>query len=71
MFVFPEHALKAFTDLDYTSLHGRLLHILPGRETSGDDAEENGQLNHREEPGLRVPFIAKYIVGMMKRKMVS
>ncbi|BFZ04762.1 hypothetical protein BsWGS_07801 [Bradybaena similaris] len=34
VFVFPEHALKAFTQLDYTSLHGRLLHILPGKENN-------------------------------------
>ncbi|CAG5132481.1 unnamed protein product [Candidula unifasciata] len=34
VFVFPEHALKAFTELDYTSLHGRLLHILPGKESN-------------------------------------
>ncbi|KAK3800179.1 hypothetical protein RRG08_016286 [Elysia crispata] len=49
VFVFPEHALKAFTDLDYTSLHGRLLHILPGRETSGDDAEENEKSSFKKK----------------------
>uniref|UniRef100_A0A0B6ZN92 RRM domain-containing protein n=1 Tax=Arion vulgaris TaxID=1028688 RepID=A0A0B6ZN92_9EUPU len=38
VFVFPEHALKAYTELDYTCLHGRLMHILPGRENNVEEA---------------------------------
>jgi len=39
-FVFPEHALKAYTELDYTSLHGRLMHILPGYEKSSNTTSD-------------------------------
>ncbi|GFS21777.1 multiple RNA-binding domain-containing protein 1 [Elysia marginata] len=49
VYVFPEHALKAFTDLDYKSLHGRLLHILPGRETSGDDAGSDEKSSYKKQ----------------------
>ena len=43
VFMFPEHALKAYTDCDYKSLHGRLMHILPGREPKEAD-ESDGLL---------------------------
>ncbi|CAL1543363.1 unnamed protein product [Lymnaea stagnalis] len=50
VFVFPEHALKAFTELDYTSLHGRLMHILPGREVKEEDeSNENSSYKKKKD----------------------
>uniref|UniRef100_T1HN71 RRM domain-containing protein n=1 Tax=Rhodnius prolixus TaxID=13249 RepID=T1HN71_RHOPR len=34
-FVMPEHALNAYTALDGTILHGRMLHLLPARAKEG------------------------------------
>ncbi|XP_030847248.1 probable RNA-binding protein 19 [Strongylocentrotus purpuratus] len=31
-FMMPEHAVRAYTELDGTSFQGRMLHILPGKE---------------------------------------
>ena len=36
-FMFPEHAVKAYAELDRTSLRGRILHILPGQQARGED----------------------------------
>lgn len=30
-FLIPEHAVKAFTELDGMIFHGRMLHLLPGK----------------------------------------
>ncbi|GFO19800.1 multiple RNA-binding domain-containing protein 1 [Plakobranchus ocellatus] len=49
VFVFPEHALKAFTELDYTSLHGRLMHILPGRETTSEETGEDEKSSYKKK----------------------
>ncbi|XP_038059469.1 probable RNA-binding protein 19 [Patiria miniata] len=38
-FMMPEHAVKAFTDLDGKTFQGRLLHILPGKEKKTAEAE--------------------------------
>lgn len=27
----PEHAVKAYTELDGTIFHGRMMHLLPGK----------------------------------------
>jgi multiple RNA-binding domain-containing protein 1 len=32
LFMFPEHALRAYSELDGIILHGRILHILPAQE---------------------------------------
>ncbi|XP_013085618.2 probable RNA-binding protein 19 isoform X1 [Biomphalaria glabrata] len=48
VFVFPEHALKAYTELDYTSLHGRLMHILPGRDLEAE-AESNEKSSYKKK----------------------
>ena len=49
-FMFPEHAVKAFQDLDGKAYMGRLLHILPGqekKEEQHDDAE--GEKNYKKK----------------------
>lgn len=45
-FMMPEHAVKAYSELDGRVLHGRMLHLLPGKdkETSKEDNLE-GKLN--------------------------
>lgn len=40
IFTFPEHALKAFKELDGSCFQGRILHILPGKQRSADDKLE-------------------------------
>lgn len=46
-FLFPEHAIRAFSELDGHMLQGRLLHVLPGKakETAaaGEQQEEQGE----------------------------
>jgi len=43
-YMMPEHAVQAFTDLDGTAFHGRLLHLIPGKakDESGGDNEKDG-----------------------------
>lgn len=38
-FLMPEHAVKSFTELDGTILHGRMLHLLPGKSKDKPDVE--------------------------------
>lgn len=40
-FLMPEHAVKAYTELDGSILHGRMVHLLPGKSK---DASEETQL---------------------------
>lgn len=39
VFLIPEHAVKAFSELDGTSFQGRLLHILPGKNKPKDEED--------------------------------
>lgn len=42
-FMMPEHAIKAYTELDGSILNGRMLHILPGKaKVSPEDLLQNG-----------------------------
>lgn len=40
-FMFPEHALRAFNELDGHAFQGRLLHILPGKTQQQKDTSES------------------------------
>ena len=42
-FMMPEHAVKAYTELDGTNFQGRLLHILPSKPKK-DESELPGRL---------------------------
>lgn len=42
-FLFPEHAIRAFSELDGQMLQGRLLHLLPGKAKEGAAQEEQGE----------------------------
>ncbi len=47
-FMFPEHALRAFNELDGHAFQGRLLHILPGKTQQQDSSESTkNQVRHR------------------------
>ncbi|XP_050436168.1 probable RNA-binding protein 19 [Adelges cooleyi] len=43
-FLMPEHAVKAYTELDGTIFHGRMMHLLPGKakEYTEDDSNKEG-----------------------------
>ena len=42
-FMMPEHAVKAYSELDGSILNGRMLHILPGKaKPSPEDLLDNG-----------------------------
>ncbi|KAF7990450.1 hypothetical protein HCN44_000255 [Aphidius gifuensis] len=53
-FMMPEHAVKAFTELDGSTLNGRLLHILPGKAPPSltDQLEKEG-LSFKEKKDLK------------------
>lgn len=36
----PEHAVKAYNELNGTLFHGRMFHILPGKSNDGQDNDE-------------------------------
>ncbi|XP_055845812.1 probable RNA-binding protein 19 [Episyrphus balteatus] len=42
-FVMPEHAVQAFSELDGTTFHGRLLHLIPGKTFNRDEEEDGSQ----------------------------
>ena len=39
-FMFPEHAVKAMTELDGTNFKGRILHILPAVEPKTEEKQK-------------------------------
>ncbi|KAH8245448.1 hypothetical protein KR032_010475 [Drosophila birchii] len=67
-YMMPEHALKAFNALDGTDFHGRLLHLLPGKdiaEKSGqDDLDENdASLSFKQKKALKLKKNAQKPIG--------
>ncbi|XP_012255144.2 probable RNA-binding protein 19 [Athalia rosae] len=50
MFMMPEHAVKAYVELDGTVLNGRMLHILPGKgKVTSDQLLENDSLDFKKK----------------------
>lgn len=43
-FVIPEHAVKAYTELDGTAFCGRMIHILPAKIEKLDDDGDEGKI---------------------------
>lgn len=41
-FVMPEHALKAFSELDGSTFQGRLLHLIPGKSRDEEETNTDG-----------------------------
>lgn len=42
-FVMPEHAVKAYTELDGTVFCGRMLHLLPAKTEKLDNESDDGE----------------------------
>ncbi|KRT79377.1 RNA binding protein, partial [Oryctes borbonicus] len=49
-FVMPEHAVKAYIELDGSILHGRMLHLLPGiAKETGDHTLRDDSTNYKKK----------------------
>nr|XP_022906482.1 probable RNA-binding protein 19 [Onthophagus taurus] len=48
-FLLPEHAVKAYSELDGSILHGRMLHLLPGKAKDVQENEEEGNINYKKQ----------------------
>lgn len=48
-FMFPEHAIKAFNELDGTIFQGRMLHILPAKSKAEEEIDETKTLKQVKE----------------------
>ncbi|CAG4987162.1 unnamed protein product [Parnassius apollo] len=53
-FVMPEHAVKAYSDLDGTSFCGRMLHLLPARTEKLDKEEDDSDLSFKEKKAKKL-----------------
>lgn len=67
-YMMPEHAVKAFNALDGSDFHGRLLHLLPGKELDNvEDAqaeEENtAGLSFKQKKALKLKQNAQKPIG--------
>ncbi|XP_022219150.2 probable RNA-binding protein 19 [Drosophila obscura] len=66
-YMMPEHALKAFNALDGTDFHGRLLHLLPGKELDKNDQneidEEDSALSFKQKKALKLKKNAQKPIG--------
>lgn len=67
-YMMPEHALKAFNALDGTDFHGRLLHLLPGKDIADkspeDDLDENdASLSFKQKKALKLKKNAQKPIG--------
>ncbi|XP_028162960.1 probable RNA-binding protein 19 [Ostrinia furnacalis] len=59
-FVMPEHAVKAFTELDGTTFCGRMLHLLPAKTEALEDADDNDDgLTFKEKKAKKLKAQAK------------
>jgi len=48
-FMMPEHAMKAWQDLDGKIFQGRILHIIPGRDKKTEDPNIDGSYKKKKE----------------------
>ncbi|XP_055383091.1 probable RNA-binding protein 19 [Condylostylus longicornis] len=54
-YVMPEHAVLAFNELDGTTFHGRLLHLIPGKANDNmEDHENTENLSFKEKKALKL-----------------
>lgn len=40
-FLMPEHAVKAYSELDGSIVHGRMLHLLPGKAKDTPEGDQS------------------------------
>ncbi|XP_050680009.1 probable RNA-binding protein 19 [Leptidea sinapis] len=57
-FVIPEHAVKAYTELDGTAFCGRMLHLLPAK-IENTEKEDDGDLTFKEKKAKKLKDQAK------------
>uniref|UniRef100_A0A1A9VUG3 RRM domain-containing protein n=1 Tax=Glossina austeni TaxID=7395 RepID=A0A1A9VUG3_GLOAU len=63
-YVMPEHAIKAFNQLDGSTFHGRLLHLMPGKsKTKESDDENDAGLTFKEKKELKLKKSAQQSVN--------
>ncbi|XP_077290382.1 putative RNA-binding protein 19 [Arctopsyche grandis] len=48
-FMMPEHAVKAYTDLDGSVFCGRMLHLLPGKQKESEADDDDGNLTYKQK----------------------
>lgn len=49
----PEHAVRAFNELDGTIFHGRLLHLIPGKSKDDDNNADMDGLSYKQKKELK------------------
>jgi len=57
-FLMPEHAVKAYSELDGSVLHGRMLHILPGKAKASLEDIDTENLTYKQKKELQTKAIA-------------
>jgi len=57
-FLMPEHAVKAYSELDGSVLHGRMLHILPGKAKASLEDIDTENLTYKQKKQLQTKAIA-------------
>ncbi|KAL9884461.1 putative RNA-binding protein 19 [Glossina fuscipes fuscipes] len=63
-YLMPEHAIKAFNQLDGSTFHGRLLHLMPGKsKTKEADDENDAGLTFKEKKELKLKKSAQQSVN--------
>lgn len=60
-FMMPEHAVQAFYELDGTTFHGRLLHLIPGKgkKAEEDQDENDASLTFKQKKALKLKKTAQ------------
>ncbi|KAH8270700.1 hypothetical protein KR044_006657 [Drosophila immigrans] len=67
-FMMPEHAVSAFNALDGSDFHGRLLHLLPGKELDTaeqqqPDIDNDPSLSFKQKKALKLKQNAQQAIG--------
>ncbi|KAH8386928.1 hypothetical protein KR093_003549, partial [Drosophila rubida] len=67
-FMMPEHAVQAFNALDGSDFHGRLLHLLPGKELDNNadaeqDIDNDASLSFKQKKALKLKQNAQKPIG--------
>ncbi|KAJ2949187.1 hypothetical protein O0L34_g6129 [Tuta absoluta] len=58
-FVMPEHAVRAYTELDGTAFCGRMLHLLPAKPVREEEASDDEGLSFKEKKAKKLKAQAK------------
>lgn len=67
-YMMPEHAVKAFNALDGSDFHGRLLHLLPGKELANNedvqpDEDQMAGMSFKQKKALKLKQNAQKPIG--------